>query len=214
MCRLPVARAWRPFRIGEFHLPTNLLVLKTSPEGRQNLYPEKPREQSSLPGLKAPPLHLIVSGLRAWWLCALCIFPETVHSNAQRQNPHPCRSSPITPTNCYRLDRIGFGRQIPRQPNPSCASGKTAEIIAESLTRPPGSPFFQPGHGKTPSALPTHSRSIRVHPCSSVAIFIPEVDWSSFFQPGPNKAPTAPPTHSRAFACIRCARTSLADLVS
>ena len=89
-------------------------------------------------------LHLLLSPLRVWRLWAPRIFPRSVHSNAQRQNPCICRTPHITPTNYYHLDKIGFLSQIPAQ---------------AALPVHPVSPAQKPNPGKSPNPPQTRASS-------------------------------------------------------
>ena len=157
------------FKFEEFHLPTNRIVLTNksqnlSPSGPK--YPGYPKPASlvrSVPG-SAPSifLHLLLSALQVWRLCAPAPFPRSVHSNAQRQNLRWCRTSCITLTNYYYLRRIGSVPKISAQPvmpvHPLASGQKpNRREIAKSVTRPrPGSSFFPP--------VPPHLFAcIRVH---------------------------------------------------
>jgi hypothetical protein len=78
-------------------LPTNILVRATEPDAPQELTFQN-WESVFSPG-KTP------SVLRG------PVFSQSMHSNAQRQNPSYRRSTRIIPTKHYRLDKIGSDSQ-------------------------------------------------------------------------------------------------------
>ena len=109
-------------------MPRKLFVLTTSPEAPKELHTKESQNLSS-PGLKGasltPPLTpkdpKLVSPVWNGLELVCCGTLRSVHSPAQRQDPHLRPTSRINPTNYYHLVKIGFDPQIPVHPSPSCA---------------------------------------------------------------------------------------------
>jgi len=135
-------------------LPRKLFVLATSPEAPKELHTKKSKNLLS-PDLKGAYLTTPwtlrdpkpASPVRNGRALVCCGFLRSVHSPAQRTIPRVRPTPGITPTNHYRLDKIGFVPQIPAHPSPSCASRNSGQKPSpgksRNLSRCTASSFFQ-----------------------------------------------------------------------
>ena len=161
-------------------MPTYLLSYTASPGAPQDLPPGDLKPESpSWNGSESVPWafpYFLLSGLRPWRPCGLGIFPRSVHSFAQTQNPHLRRIFRITPTNRYHLAKIGFEPQSGLSCAPGNSGHKSNPGESRNLSREPppdGEPqadrvrFFN-SLGKRVSCTVMHKAENR-RPCRSTA---------------------------------------------